>query len=275
MGTKNKPNELYINRIYDAPVKLVWDAWTDPQKAAMWWGPRGFTITTHSKDLRVGGSWVYTMHGPDGVDYPNKTIYHEVEEYAKLVYDHGGNDDRPPLFRVTVLFTEVAGKTLMEMTMALESPEAAREIKKFIKLASGNSTWDRLGEYLEEKQNSKDVFVFNQVIEAPINRIVVMWTKPEQILKWLDKVHHVEMQKPNLLVYAEQFSGQEKALIHQVTLISENSEGPELTRVTVCSELVDHAAPELRAQFHQSKTQMTQNWSRFLDKLEEKLLLKQ
>lgn len=61
MSAKNKPNELYITRIYDAPVKLVWDAWTDPAKTAKWWGPRGFTITTHSKDLKVGGHWHYTM----------------------------------------------------------------------------------------------------------------------------------------------------------------------------------------------------------------------
>jgi len=53
-------------------------------------GPRGFSITTHSKDLRTGGHWNYTMHGPDGTNYPNKTQYLEVKEYAKLVYDHGG-----------------------------------------------------------------------------------------------------------------------------------------------------------------------------------------
>ncbi|MEZ6045243.1 MAG: SRPBCC domain-containing protein [Planctomycetaceae bacterium] len=54
-----------------------------------WWGPRGFTLTHHSKDLRPGGTWHYTMHGPDGTDYPNMTLYHEVEKYKKLVYDHG------------------------------------------------------------------------------------------------------------------------------------------------------------------------------------------
>src|SRR5437868_5685616 len=86
-------------------------------REAQWWGPRGFTLTTHSKDLRSGGSWNYTMHGPDGVDYPNKTQYLEVEKYSKLVYDHGGNDDRSPLFRVTVLFSELNGKTKMDMTM--------------------------------------------------------------------------------------------------------------------------------------------------------------
>src|SRR5262249_7139737 len=149
MAEKNNSNEIHITRVYDAPVEDVWDAWTDPEQVAQWWGPRGFTITTHSKDLRVGGHWSYTMHGPDGVDYPNKTVYHVVEERSKLVYDHGGNDDRPPLFRVTVLFSQTGGKTKMEMSMALPTPEAAAEARKFIKKAGGDATWDRLAEYLE------------------------------------------------------------------------------------------------------------------------------
>src|ERR1700749_2024236 len=104
MSAKSKANELKLIRVYDAPVKAVWDAWTDPEQAKHWWGPRGFTITTHSKDLKPGGHWAYTMHGPDGVDYPNNTKYFEVEECAKLVYDHGANDTQPPLFHVIVLF---------------------------------------------------------------------------------------------------------------------------------------------------------------------------
>jgi uncharacterized protein YndB with AHSA1/START domain len=106
MVAKNKSNEIRITRIYDAPVKAVWDAWTDPEQVAQWWGPRGFSLTTHSKDLKAGGHWNYTMHGTDGVDYPNKTQYLNVETHKKLVYDHGGNDDRPAMFRVTVLFSE-------------------------------------------------------------------------------------------------------------------------------------------------------------------------
>src|SRR3954463_12247270 len=106
---------------------MVWEAWVDPKQAAHWWGPRGFTITTHSKDLRPGGQWVYTMHGPDGVDYPNITTYHEVEQYRRLVYDHGPTPDTPPKFRVTVSFTDIGGRTRMAMTMALDTPEAAAE----------------------------------------------------------------------------------------------------------------------------------------------------
>jgi uncharacterized protein YndB with AHSA1/START domain len=90
MTAEKKSNEINLTRLYDAPVKTVWEAWTDPTQVAQWWGPRGFTLTTHSKDLRVGGIWSYTMHGPDGVDYPNTTRYLEVEKYSRLVYDHGG-----------------------------------------------------------------------------------------------------------------------------------------------------------------------------------------
>jgi uncharacterized protein YndB with AHSA1/START domain len=185
MVAKNKSNEIRIIRLYDAPVQAVWDAWTDPDQVAQWWGPRGFTITTHSKDLRPGGSWHYTMHGPDGVDYPNKTQYFEVEECAKLVYDHGGYDDRPPLFRVTVLFSEVQGKTKMEMSMALATPEAAEEIRKFIKKAGGDSTWDRLGEYLEKESSGKEQFVINRSFDAPLEVMFEMWTSAEHVSQWL------------------------------------------------------------------------------------------
>src|SRR4051812_32998317 len=137
MVAKNKSNELNLQRVYDAPVKMVWEAWTDPKQVAQWWGPRGFSITTHKHDLRSGGMWHYTMHGPDGKDYENKTKYYEVDKHARMVYDHGGNDERAPLFRVTVLFTETNGKTKMDFTMAFESPEAAEESRKFIKKASG------------------------------------------------------------------------------------------------------------------------------------------
>jgi uncharacterized protein YndB with AHSA1/START domain len=236
---KHKPNELYLERVYDAPVKLVWDAWTDPKKAAKWWGPRGFTITTHEKDFRVGGVWHYTMHGPDGVDYPNKTLYHEIEKYSRLVYDHGGYDERKPLFQVTVNFIELKNnKTKMEMWMALASEEAAKEIAKFIKRAGGNATWDRLAEYLEKEETGKEEFVINRTFKAPMETMYDMFTRPEHFSKWLapagmtmeyiktdisvggtsiymmtdgkgftlhNKAKYLELSKPNRLVYTQQF----------------------------------------------------------------------
>ena len=185
MAAKPESKDIRITRIYEAPVRAVWDAWTDPKQVAQWWGPRGFTLTTHSKDLRVGGSWNYTMHGPDGVDYPNTTQYFEVEECAKLVYDHGGHGDRPPMFRVTVLFSEVDGKTKMEMCMTLPTPEAAAETRKFIKKAGGDATWDRLAEFLEDEKSGQPTFVINRTFDAPLDVMFDMWTNPQHFSQWL------------------------------------------------------------------------------------------
>jgi uncharacterized protein YndB with AHSA1/START domain len=246
MVAESKPNEIYITRIYDASVEQVWAAWTDPAQVALWWGPRGFTLTTHSKDLRPGGTWVYTMHGPDGTDYPNKTYYYEVEENSLLVYDHGANDDRPALFRVTVKFTNLKGKTKMEMTMALATAEAAQEAKKFIKKAGGNSTWDRLAEYLEKETHSKEIFVINRTFDAPINTIFEMWTNPDHLSQWLPptgftmeslradiraggtslfsmsdgsqtrffgRLHHLKIDRPDCLVYTQQFCDERENIV--------------------------------------------------------------
>lgn len=238
MAKKAKENEIHFIRYYDAPVKAVWDAWTDPAQAAHWWGPRGFTITTHSKDLRPGGHWAYTMHGPDGTDYPNKALYLEVEDQAKLVYDHGGNDDRPPLFRVTVLFSEENGRTKMEMTMALPSKEAAAQTEIFIRNASGYSTWDRLGEYLEKKATGAEAFIINRSFDAPIGVVFDAFSDPQQLAAWLapkgssmefitadiraggesfykmgndsftmyGRTKYLEIERPRLLVYTQQFA---------------------------------------------------------------------
>src|SRR5262245_40154718 len=99
MPTKTKSAEIKLYRVLNAPLSAVWDAWTDREQVGQWWGPRGFTLTTHDRDLKSGGIWKYTMHGPDGVNYENFTKYLEVEKHKKLVYDHGGTETGNPLFQ--------------------------------------------------------------------------------------------------------------------------------------------------------------------------------
>lgn len=185
MPATSRSNDIRLVRVYDAPVSAVWDAWTIPAQVEQWWGPRGFTITTHSKDLRAGGTWRYTMHGPDGVDYPNITTYHVVEPHKKLVYDHGATDDRPPLFRVTVTFTEARGKTRMEMVSTFATAEVAVQMGHFIRQAGGTATWDRLAEHLEQRATGRQTFVVARTFEAPIARVFEMWTNPDHLARWL------------------------------------------------------------------------------------------
>lgn len=308
MAEKNKDNELYLTRMYDAPVKMVWDAFCDPKQAAQWWGPRGFTLTTHSKDLRVGGTWVYTMHGPDGVDWPNITVYHEVEKYSRLVYDHGATKDTPPLFRVTVNFTDVKGKTKMEMTMALATAEAAKETRKFIKKAGGDSTWDRLAEYLSKED---DIFVINRSFDAPIETMFDMFAEPKHVSQWLPptgftmeyltadikpggsshyvmngaggikmygKASYKELSRPHRLVYTQIFCDEKGNVSRHpaaptwpeimLTTVSLEAESATKTRVTIRWEVTGNATAVERETFHKAKAGMSQGWGGSFDKLE-------
>lgn len=190
MPARSNTNELKLTRVFDAPVRAVWEAWTDSAKVAHWWGPRGFSITTHHRDLRPGGTWVYTMHGPDGKDYPNITRYLEVEECAKLVYDHGATADTPPMFRVSVRFEEIDGKTTLHMTMTLATPEAAERTRQFIKKAGGDATWDRLAEYLTKERMGREKFVICRSFDAPLERVFEMWSEPEHLVRWLPPGGH-------------------------------------------------------------------------------------
>lgn len=307
MTAKAGSNELRLIRVYDAPVAAVWEAWTDPEKVAKWWGPRGFTLTHHSKDLRVGGHWSYTMHGPDGTDYPNTTKYLEVEKHRKLVYDHGGHEDRPPLFRVTVLFSEKGGKTTMDMTMALATPEAAEEIRKFIKKAGGEATWDRLAEHLAPEPT----FVINRSFDAPIGTLFRMWTDAEHFAKWLPptgftmrfleadiraggraryvmsgpngltlhgQVEYLEIREPDRLVYTQQFCDEKGHVARHpmapvwpetmLTTVQLTSEGPEQTRVTVTWKVHGQATREEIEAFLKERGGMTAGWTGSFDKLE-------
>lgn len=237
MSETNASKEIRIFRTYDAPLQAVWDAWTDPAQTAQWWGPRGFTTTTHSKDVRTGGSWIYTMHGPDGTDYPNNAHYLEVLPMTKLVYDHGVTEDKPPMFHVTVLFAEVDGKTTMDMCMALPTAEAAAQTRKFIKQAGGNATWDRLAEYLAKRLSDHEQFVINRSFDAPLDLMFAMWSDPAHIANWTaptgfemrfiradvrpgggsfycmsgpgvtmyGRTHYEEIRSPDRIVYTQQF----------------------------------------------------------------------
>lgn len=186
MTTMNDTHQIRITRIYDAPVALVWNAWTDPAQVGQWWGPRGFTLTTAERDLRPGGFWRYVMHGPDGTDYPNFTRYHVVEPMQRLVYDHGASsEDAKPLFRVTALFRDLGGRTELDMTMSVATEAELATIRGIIRDKSGNSTWDRLAEYLEHRATAQQIFVINRSFEAPLETMWQMWTTPEHFAAWL------------------------------------------------------------------------------------------
>src|SRR5690349_12643915 len=108
MDTANLNNtstecEIVTARVFNYPRKLVYRAWTEPDHLKNWWGPNGFTNTFHTFDLRVGGRWIFTMHGPEKGNYENACTFREIREPELLVWDRQSK----PLFQVEVKFDEV------------------------------------------------------------------------------------------------------------------------------------------------------------------------
>ena len=105
--------ELIITRKLNAPVELVWEVWTQPEHIAKWWGPDGFTNTITTMDLVPGGVWELVMHGPDGKDYQNRSIFKEVIPLKKIVYQHFA-----PSFLTTIEFEAQGEETFLRWQAA-------------------------------------------------------------------------------------------------------------------------------------------------------------
>jgi uncharacterized protein YndB with AHSA1/START domain len=149
---KTADREIVIERVMDAPRELVWKAWTDPNQVVNWWGPNGFTTTVHSMDVQPGGVWAFTMHGPDGADYPNKSVFIEVAKPERIIYSHGGGRKGAPGANFEAAWTfesEGANRTNVTNRMVFSSPEERDVVARtYGAVEGGNQTLARLSEYL-------------------------------------------------------------------------------------------------------------------------------
>jgi uncharacterized protein YndB with AHSA1/START domain len=107
MGISTIGRELTTSRRIHASRERVWSALTDAQVLATWWGPNGFTNTFTICDLRPGGEWHFTMHGPDGRSYPNQCRFVELQAPQRWVVEHVS----PPQFQLELTLTERGAET--------------------------------------------------------------------------------------------------------------------------------------------------------------------
>lgn len=105
------PVSIKGTREFDAPVALVFAAFTDSKYLAQWWGPNGFTTTTSHFEFKPGGTWRFVMHGPDGRDYQNRVTFDEIVPNRRVAYSHGGGDGdlEPVTFSQEVTFEDIGG----------------------------------------------------------------------------------------------------------------------------------------------------------------------
>ncbi len=139
---------IEISRFIDAPRALVFQAFNDPKHVDAWWGPEGFRNETHSMKFEVGGIWHYTMHGPDGKDWPNWIKYNAIVPNENLTYDHGGELNEPAHFSGEISFANEAGKTRVTLSLVLSSVEDKGAKVKSGAVQGGEQTLGRLDAYV-------------------------------------------------------------------------------------------------------------------------------
>jgi len=142
--------EVVFSRVFDAPRELLWTAWSEPRHLHRWFGPTGYTTTTHEFVFAPGGTWRFVMHGPDGTDTPNTIVFRELDPPSRLVYENSW--ERPGLrldFTVAVSFVTEDGGTRLSIHFTFTDAEALRiATEQYGVREGGVQTLDRFEEYV-------------------------------------------------------------------------------------------------------------------------------
>jgi len=139
--------ELVITRILDAPRELVFKAWTEPDRAIRWWGPRGFTTAHYELDFRPDGAYRVCMRSPEGTEHWQRGVCREVVEPERLVFTFAWEDSEGTPGHetvVTVTLAEFGAKTKLTLHQAVFETVTARDLHQ----GGWASALECLAEYL-------------------------------------------------------------------------------------------------------------------------------
>jgi uncharacterized protein YndB with AHSA1/START domain len=154
MAEQSSDREFVMTRVFAAPRKLAWQAWSDCAHLSHWWGPKDWTLPVCKMDFRPGGIWHYCMRSPAGEESWGRAIYHEIIEPERIVYtdafaDATGNPsaDMPEML-ITVTFEELEGKTTITTRTQFASAADLEAILAMGMVEGMTETWNRLEAYL-------------------------------------------------------------------------------------------------------------------------------
>jgi uncharacterized protein YndB with AHSA1/START domain len=149
MAEKNDLSKriLTLKRTFDAPVALVWEAWTQAEHIARWWAPKGMKVNVIKHNFKVGGDWRYVMPMPDGSEFISEGVYSEIVEFEKIV---SSAEFRPMTAGVEIraFFEENGEKTNFTFSVVHPTEEYCRQQEKMGFYNGWGSTFERLSGYL-------------------------------------------------------------------------------------------------------------------------------
>jgi len=121
----NESRRLEGSRRFSVSPATLFEAFANPDSLINWWGPKGFSCTFETFDFRVGGEWIFVMHGPNGADYPNHIVFDEIVKNEKIVFRHIG----APKFTGIMLYeTAEGGGSVLTWIHEFESEEIRNSI---------------------------------------------------------------------------------------------------------------------------------------------------
>ncbi|MBG1233089.1 SRPBCC family protein [Aestuariivirga litoralis] len=183
---EDKP-QIITTRLLSAPRDLVWKVLTTPEHIKHFWGPDGFRNSIKSMDVKVDGQWLFTMHGPDGKDWPNRIIYREIDppRYMRWDHDNGGASEFDHKFVGELeLFEEEGGKTRIELRVNEASMAARDNILSFGVAEGGKQNLDRLAAYVAPMADEKNMFVIERTYPVAQERLFQACTRVEEMKQW-------------------------------------------------------------------------------------------
>ncbi|GAA1616022.1 SRPBCC family protein [Actinoplanes couchii] len=140
-----------IDRVVDAPRELVFEAFTEVRHLSQWWGPAGFSTTTRAFTFAEGGVWEFTMHGPDGTDYPEWITWTEIVPPERIALLHGESATDPNAFTSVLTFTAAKDKTWIEMRTVFPTKQLRDEaVERYGAIEGGRQTLNNLAAYVEK-----------------------------------------------------------------------------------------------------------------------------
>ena len=138
---------LTLKRTFNAPIALVWAAWTQPEHIAQWWGPKGMQTKVVDHDFRVGGQWKYAMTMPDGNEFIGDGVYSEIIELEKIV----STANFKPMtegVEIQALFEANGDQTLFTFNVVHPTEEYCKQQEQMGFYNGWGSTFDRLEDYV-------------------------------------------------------------------------------------------------------------------------------
>lgn len=182
---KDSP-QIITERLLNAPRELVFKVLTDPDHIKNFWGPDGFTNSIRQMDVKPGGQWLFTMHGPDGTDYPNRIIYRTVTPPSYISWDHDGGEDDPNGHRFfgELTLAEEGTKTRIQLRMT-ESSIAARDAVAKYAVAGGIQNLERLAAYVAPMADALNLFVVERTFPVSQQRLFEVCSKVEHLRNWM------------------------------------------------------------------------------------------